>query len=189
MKRILNSESIIKEAEVKWKKYVPKIIAQAKLEKGVNVEKKLKEIGLDDQDGKYICMPQRSDLTQCYTTDNNPVYYCHTSCQTAGQSQMVIKSSSCLCKDIIPEPVCFITSLHIQGTSIKIMLDHCPMHPIVVMAGDYRNVVQTMIVCEGKIMYDISADTIPVSLLSFYYVYNFCYPKGCNNFYTFIYSI
>jgi len=73
MKRILKSESIVKEAEEKWKKYVPKIIAQAKLEKGVHVEKKLKEIGLDDQDGKYICTLQRRDLTQCYITDNNPV--------------------------------------------------------------------------------------------------------------------
>jgi len=31
--------------------YVPKIIAQAKLEKGVNIEQKIREIELVDQDG------------------------------------------------------------------------------------------------------------------------------------------
>ena len=43
MKQILKSESIVKEAEEKWKKYVPKIIAQAKVEKGIHVEKNCKK--------------------------------------------------------------------------------------------------------------------------------------------------
>ena len=51
LERILKSKGAIKEAEVTWAKYVPKIIAQAKLEKGVNIEQKIREIELDDQDG------------------------------------------------------------------------------------------------------------------------------------------
>ena len=35
MERILKSKGAIKEAEITWRKYVPKIIAQAKLEKGI----------------------------------------------------------------------------------------------------------------------------------------------------------
>ena len=66
------------------------------------------------------------------------------------------------------------------------MLKECPDHPLVIIAGDYRDAVQAMIVFENEIIYVISTDTISVTLLSFYYVYNLCYPKGCNNFYTFI---
>ena len=50
MEWILKSKGTIKEAEITWRKYVPKIIAQAKLEKGVNVEQKIWEIELGDQD-------------------------------------------------------------------------------------------------------------------------------------------
>ena len=66
------------------------------------------------------------------------------------------------------------------------MLKQCPDHPLVIITGDYRDAVQAVLVFENDIVYDISTDTIPVSLLSFYYVYNLCYPKGCNNFYAFI---
>ena len=51
VKHILKSKSIIKEPKPQWKSYTAKIIAQAKLEKGVNVEKDMWEIGLTDQDG------------------------------------------------------------------------------------------------------------------------------------------
>ena len=66
------------------------------------------------------------------------------------------------------------------------MLEKCPDHPLVIIAGDYRDPVQAVLVFENETIYDISTDTIPISLLSFYYVYNLCYPKGCSNFYTFM---
>ena len=51
MERILKSNGAIKEAEITWRTYVPKIIAQAKLKKGVNIKEKIREIELHDQDG------------------------------------------------------------------------------------------------------------------------------------------
>ena len=51
MERILKSKGAIMEAEITWRTYVPKIIAQAKLEKGVNIEEKIREIELHDQVG------------------------------------------------------------------------------------------------------------------------------------------
>ena len=40
MKRILNEEKAIAEAKAKWEYYIPRIIKQAELEKGMQIEKK-----------------------------------------------------------------------------------------------------------------------------------------------------
>ena len=40
MKRILNEEKAISEAKAKWEYYIPRIIKQAELEKGMQIEKK-----------------------------------------------------------------------------------------------------------------------------------------------------
>ena len=66
------------------------------------------------------------------------------------------------------------------------MVSQCPPHPIVILIGDYRDPVQAFLVCEKKVICEIPSKEIPVYLLAPYYIFNMCYPKGCNNFYTFI---
>ena len=57
---------------------------------------------------------------------------------------------------------------------------------MVIIVGDYKNPLQAFLVCEKQILCEISTEDLPVSLLVPYYIFNMCYPKGCNNFYTFI---
>jgi len=74
MKRILDQNAIT-EAKTKWEYYVPRIIKQAKMEKGVQVEKKIREFTLTEEDCKilqnlYTC----SFYNACtYHIGNNPV--------------------------------------------------------------------------------------------------------------------
>jgi len=52
MKRILDNEKAIVEANSKWDYYIPCIIKQAKMEKGMQIEKKVQEIAITDKDSK-----------------------------------------------------------------------------------------------------------------------------------------
>ena len=52
MERILNEEKGIAEAKVKWEYYIPRIIKQAQIEKGMQVQKKVLEIAITDEDRK-----------------------------------------------------------------------------------------------------------------------------------------
>ena len=66
------------------------------------------------------------------------------------------------------------------------MVNHCPPQPMVIIIGDYRDPIQAFLICEKKVLFEVPTKDIPVSLLMPYYIFNMCYPKGCNNFYTFI---
>ena len=68
-----------------------------------------------------------------------------------------------------------------QGSDISTMLSNCPPHPIVIVTGDFKNPNEALLVCEKKILCEI-----PIFLLALFYAFNMCYPKGCNNFYSFI---
>ena len=41
MKRTLNEEKVITKAKTKWEYYIPRIIKQAQLEKGAQIERKI----------------------------------------------------------------------------------------------------------------------------------------------------
>ena len=58
----------------------------------------------------------------------------------------------------------------------------CPPHPVIIIMGEYRNPIQGFLVCEKKIICEIPTKESPISP----YIFNMCYPKGCNNFYAFI---
>lgn len=55
MKRILSNEKAIIDAKTKWDYYVPCIIKQAKMEKGMQIEKRVQEIAITDEDSKTNC--------------------------------------------------------------------------------------------------------------------------------------
>ena len=61
----------------------------------------------------------------------------------------------------------------------------CQPEPVVVVVGDHRDAQQAFI-SENKTVCEITVSDIPILLLATYYVFNTCYPKGCNNFYTFL---
>ena len=61
MNRILDQDAI-KEAKTTWEYYVPRIVKQAKIEKGVHIEKKIQEIGITDEDCKIT---QLNNSTYC----------------------------------------------------------------------------------------------------------------------------
>ena len=58
MKGILSNSKADIEAKFKWQHYIPRIIKQALLEKGMHIEQKIKEIKILDQDGimPYKCI-------------------------------------------------------------------------------------------------------------------------------------
>lgn len=55
MNRILHNEKAVTEAKSKWEYYIPRIIRQAELEKGMQIEKKVQEIDIVDEDSKIKC--------------------------------------------------------------------------------------------------------------------------------------
>lgn len=62
----------------------------------------------------------------------------------------------------------------------------CQPEPVVVVVGDHRDAQQAFLISENKTVCEITVSDIPIFLLATYYVFNMCYPKGCNNFYTFL---
>ena len=50
MKIILNEEKVITEAKAKSEYYIPRIIKQAQLEKGAQIERKIYELAITDED-------------------------------------------------------------------------------------------------------------------------------------------
>ena len=55
MKRILSNEKAIIDTKTKWDYFVPRIIKQAKMEKGMQIEKRVQEIAITDEDSKTNC--------------------------------------------------------------------------------------------------------------------------------------
>ena len=74
----------------------------------------------------------------------------------------------------------------VQGSDLSTMLSQCPPQPVTIIIGDYRSPAQAFLACEKKIICEIPTKEIPISLLAPYYIFNMCYPKGCNNFFSFI---
>lgn len=63
----------------------------------------------------------------------------------------------------------------------------CQPEPLVVVVGDHRDAQQAFLVSENKTVREITVSDIPIIyLLAMYYVFNMCYPKGCNNSYAFL---
>ena len=52
LRRILNDDSAISKARGQWTHYVPKVIAQAKLENGTRVVSRRSALIMDETDGK-----------------------------------------------------------------------------------------------------------------------------------------
>ena len=73
-----------------------------------------------------------------------------------------------------------------QGVGIKTIISTCQPEPFVIVVGDHHSAEQAFLVCENKVVCEISLKDIPIYLVAIYYVFNMCYPKGCTNFYAFL---
>ena len=78
MKRIID-QTVITEAITTWEYYVPRIIKQAQMEKGVHIEKQIQEIGINDDDCKIHILHSST-----YNTIYTYVHYREQSCDSNG---------------------------------------------------------------------------------------------------------
>ena len=73
-----------------------------------------------------------------------------------------------------------------QGVDIETVVQGCQPEPLVVVVGDHHDAQQAFLVSENKTVCEITVSDILIYLLAMYYVFNMCYPKGCDDFYSFM---
>ena len=61
--------------------------------------------------------------------------------------------------------------------------------PYVLASGNINNCDQLFLIVDCEIVCEISVNVVPLVLLSVYFVFNICYVRGCNNFYSFLEGI
>ena len=66
------------------------------------------------------------------------------------------------------------------------MVENSPPQPMIIIAGDLQKPEQAFLCSEKKVLGEIKAENVAVILLSTYYSYNLCYPKGTGNLYSFL---
>ena len=57
---------------------------------------------------------------------------------------------------------------------------------MIVIAGDHQDPEQVVLCSEEKVLAEVKAENAVVVLLSTYYAYNLCYPRGTGNVYSFL---
>ena len=77
--------------------------------------------------------------------------------------------------------------MYVQVTDdIKIIAQNNHSEPYEIVVGDNKNPEQAFLMMDRKILTEINTEEIPVCLIAVFYVFNICYPAGCNNFYCFL---
>lgn len=74
----------------------------------------------------------------------------------------------------------------VQGcTDVReVVAENQRLEPYVAIIGE--ETVEAYLVVDKHIIDKFSIIDIPFALMAAFFVYNICYPKGCNNFYTFL---
>lgn len=49
-----------------------------------------------------------------------------------------------------------------------------------------KDMLQAYLVVDNHIVDEVPITDLPLALMAAYFVFNICYPKGCNNFYSFL---
>ncbi len=57
---------------------------------------------------------------------------------------------------------------------------------VVAEATGVENSIQAFLVTDRELITQVPLLDIPIVLMSAYFTYNICYPKGCTNFYAFM---
>ena len=58
--------------------------------------------------------------------------------------------------------------------------------PYIFASGDVQSPIQTFLVIDKKVVCEVTFEDVPFVLISAFFVFNICYPKGCSNIYSFI---
>ena len=66
------------------------------------------------------------------------------------------------------------------------MVEDGRKEPYVMLIGSIKKVEQTMLVVDRTIIYVIDIKDVVFALLSCYFVFNICYPKGTSNLFQFL---
>ena len=66
------------------------------------------------------------------------------------------------------------------------MIADSQLQPLIVVVGDHQMPEQVFLCSEKKLLGEVDVNNAAVVLLSTYYTYNLCYPKGTGNIYSFL---
>ena len=58
--------------------------------------------------------------------------------------------------------------------------------PYIVVEGDIMAPKQAFAIVDKKVLFMVKFEDIPFILMSLFFVFNVCYPRGCTNFYSFM---
>lgn len=60
------------------------------------------------------------------------------------------------------------------------------LEPYILIIGEDTESIEAYLVVDKQVIDEVSFIDIPFVLMAAFFVYNICYPKGCNNFYSFL---
>ena len=63
------------------------------------------------------------------------------------------------------------------------MVNAARVEPYVAVCGED---LKAYLVVDKQVIDRVNIENLPITLLSAFFVYSICYPKGCVNFYTFL---
>ena len=58
------------------------------------------------------------------------------------------------------------------------------LEPYIAIVG--KESLDASLVVDHQVVDEVPIDNLPFVLMAAFFVYNICYPKGCNNFYSFL---
>ncbi len=62
--------------------------------------------------------------------------------------------------------------------------ENSKLEPYIVVIG--KDTPQAYLVVDNHIVNEVPIADVPFALMAAYFVFNICYPKGCNNLYSFL---
>ena len=68
----------------------------------------------------------------------------------------------------------------------KVVADKMLQTPYLLVIGNYVEQLQVFLVVDSKIIMEVTLENCVLILLSSYFVFNICYPKGCYNVFSFL---
>lgn len=60
------------------------------------------------------------------------------------------------------------------------------LQPYLLVTGDMNEPDQVFLVVDCQVIGEVEIENLTLVLLAAYFVYNICYVKGCNNFFSFL---
>lgn len=81
---------------------------------------------------------------------------------------------------------CDLTIITVQGcTDVKtVVRNNRRLEPYIAVVG--KESLDAYLVVDQQVVDEVPIDNLPFVLMAAFFVYNICYPKGCNNFYSFL---